>query len=443
MKKELATILCCPLCKQKLKLIIESQSEEDVHTGSLICSICERKYRIRDGIPFLCIPDAEIVKLSNNTQFSQFQITPDYIDKESWNNQPRKESRFLMSKWFTLLFSGIAWLLFVISILILSSHGFFIDNAVFNFLSDHVLLLVVTAFCFFSFDYWRYRVRARIRFSNSIHLIKNLSKSQKMCEFDIRNSEKDADKEKDFERDFSIQNAILQHKGNWIDSLLNAHSIKSGKAINVGCGGNLHQAVSKPFYDRAFDMIGIDVSEEYLKQYRKLLHAQVVQANAMALPFEPEIFTLVNYTDILEHLIHPFLGLCEANRTLIDNGYIFLTTNNRSAVSFMSFNPLVFMEKLISLYMDRILPPRVIIAEWTGFFFYHTEFSKIELRTLLHEAGFNIVSMRTHFPDKDWVNKLFKRIPGLRFLCSEWLIIGKIDFNAYSGSLQLVARRLL
>ncbi len=425
MRQDMMELLCCPLCKKKLNLQIKSQSGEEIHTGNLSCIGCNRTYEIRDGIPFLCVADAEIVAFSDNTRFSQFIITSDYLEKESQTNPPRKETRFFMSKRFTLLFSGMAWLLFILGITFLLFSGHAIDNEIFILLSDYSFLLFLAAFCLFMLDYWRYRERCKIRYSNAIHLIQDLSKSQRMCEFDIRSYEKDADKAEDFERDFTLQKTILQNKGNWIDSLLKSYSIESGRGINVGCGGTLHKAVSRPFYDRAIDMIGIDISEEYLKEYKQVFESPVVQSNAMALPFVSDNFTLINFTDILEHLIHPFLGLCEANRTLVENGYIILTTNNRIAISFMSFNPLVFLEKLMSLFIDRILPPRVIIAEWTGFFFYHTEFSKREIETMLREAGFDIIKMRTHFPNKNWVNKLYKRIPGFRFLCSEWLIIAQ------------------
>ena len=55
MKKELADILACPVCKGKLELSIEN--EQEVVAGSLYCPKCDIKYPIVDAIPNLLPPD--------------------------------------------------------------------------------------------------------------------------------------------------------------------------------------------------------------------------------------------------------------------------------------------------------------------------------------------------------------------------------------------------
>ena len=47
--KELLEILACPACKADIKLENEK----------IICTSCERKYPIRDGIPVMLIDEAE------------------------------------------------------------------------------------------------------------------------------------------------------------------------------------------------------------------------------------------------------------------------------------------------------------------------------------------------------------------------------------------------
>ena len=56
MKKELMEILACPLCKGELELRIESEEEEEVVSGALICHTCDESYPIEDSIPNLLPP---------------------------------------------------------------------------------------------------------------------------------------------------------------------------------------------------------------------------------------------------------------------------------------------------------------------------------------------------------------------------------------------------
>ena len=56
MKKELLSVLACPLCKQELILTIEEE-EGEIITGSLYCKKCDVVYPITNAIPNL-IPSA-------------------------------------------------------------------------------------------------------------------------------------------------------------------------------------------------------------------------------------------------------------------------------------------------------------------------------------------------------------------------------------------------
>ncbi len=53
MKKELISILACPVCKGKLELQIEQEKGEEILTGGLFCPRCKVNYPISDGIPNL------------------------------------------------------------------------------------------------------------------------------------------------------------------------------------------------------------------------------------------------------------------------------------------------------------------------------------------------------------------------------------------------------
>jgi uncharacterized protein YbaR (Trm112 family) len=57
MKRELMSILVCPVCKGKLELYIDEENEQEVVTGSLYCSKCDVKYPVEDALPNLLPPD--------------------------------------------------------------------------------------------------------------------------------------------------------------------------------------------------------------------------------------------------------------------------------------------------------------------------------------------------------------------------------------------------
>ena len=53
MKKDLIDILCCPICKGDLELIIEREENGEIIKGKFNCKKCKTTYTIDDGIPNL------------------------------------------------------------------------------------------------------------------------------------------------------------------------------------------------------------------------------------------------------------------------------------------------------------------------------------------------------------------------------------------------------
>lgn len=56
MKKDLMEILCCPMCKGDIALLVEEEYENDVDKGKLYCQKCNTYYPIEDGVPNLLPP---------------------------------------------------------------------------------------------------------------------------------------------------------------------------------------------------------------------------------------------------------------------------------------------------------------------------------------------------------------------------------------------------
>ena len=59
MKRELAEILACPVCRGKLELKVEVEEGGEIVTGSLHCGRCNVNYPIVDSIPNLLPPEKD------------------------------------------------------------------------------------------------------------------------------------------------------------------------------------------------------------------------------------------------------------------------------------------------------------------------------------------------------------------------------------------------
>lgn len=57
MKESLLDILCCPLDKSELTLEGAEYDNSEVVSGALICTECDERYPIEEGIPNLLPPD--------------------------------------------------------------------------------------------------------------------------------------------------------------------------------------------------------------------------------------------------------------------------------------------------------------------------------------------------------------------------------------------------
>jgi len=57
MKRELMPILVCPVCKGKLELKTEKESQNEIISGVLYCPRCKVSYPITDTIPNLLPPE--------------------------------------------------------------------------------------------------------------------------------------------------------------------------------------------------------------------------------------------------------------------------------------------------------------------------------------------------------------------------------------------------
>lgn len=389
--------------------------------GWLTCTGCDRRFPIRASIPHMYVPDDEAIRCSGEQRFPQFIVTSQTLEERLEGLRPPRSGAFRRSRLLTRAAMPVAWLLLLAGVALTVINR--AAHAISGWTLDLAVLMIAASGAIFVVDYWRHRRSAKIQYVESLRMLHALARSSFLSEHDIRASIRDD--EARYRADFEKHRALVKRKTDAIASVIDRHSPEGTLVLNVGCGGALHADSSRLYVDGQRRMVGVDVSEEYLTEFARIHDSEAILANALALPLADATFDLVAYTDIIEHLHHPFLGLREAHRVSREQGGIVLTTNNRCALCARCINPLVFLERVVSLYCDSVLPERVLSDRWMDFEFYHTEFSRSEITTLLTAAGFEIQELRTHFPVRRRLGRAFRKLPVLRFMGREFLIAAR------------------
>jgi len=419
MRLKLMEIIYCPLCKGELRLIMENVDEK-IEYGELRCNQYSNIYQIIDGIPQMYIDVVGDTKASNiSDEFSEFVITPLNLERMIKDNKNTIDSNFFRDKLITWVLIGLGWSFLFLSLLIVAT-GY---HATYDVGKYFLLFTLCMAVICFIIDYLRYIIGARSEYLKNLYILKGLSNEKKMIENEIRKFVKD-DKEA-YKDQFATAKIRILRKGNKIASYIKRYNFKVNKALNMGCGGEPSKYASVPYFDAGYDMIGVDVSEEYIRYFSKTFNTDAVYANGLCLPFKKGIFELVNFTDILEHLTDPIRGLTEINRVLTAGGIIILSTPNRNGLMFRSINPFLLATQFVAIFCESMLPPRNILANWMNFKFYHTAFSKRELIKLMEATGFQMLSIETQNISGYKFANLLEYIPVLKFLCGDFIVIGQ------------------
>ena len=114
------------------------------------------------------------------------------------------------------------------------------------------------------------------------------------------------------------------------------------KILDVGCGSGLNSK-KLSFYDHK--IIGIDISSEAIKKYKKKNFKGYVADVTKGLPFRKNTFDAILCSEVIEHVVDTNVFLNELNRVLKKNGKLFLSTPNSS---FWVYRLFAFFGKTLS-----------------------------------------------------------------------------------------------
>jgi 2-polyprenyl-3-methyl-5-hydroxy-6-metoxy-1,4-benzoquinol methylase len=185
--------------------------------------------------------------------------------------------------------------------------------------------------------------------------------------------------------------------------LLDRHATGAKAILDLGCGFGLNTIYVGENLEK--NVTGLDLD------YLKLIEASrrvgntslckgisFVAGDACHPPFKTSRFDCVLMAEVVEHLIRPEEGIGACQDLLCDGGILIITTPSRHNLNYSS-NPLIALEKILSLVSDKVLPPYHNLHALSEYdrrnpelqYGIHHHFSYQNLSSLLRKNGFRII----------------------------------------------------
>lgn len=307
-------------------------------------------------------------------------------------------------------------------------------------------LFFIILIIFFIIDYYLYRTDKRLIYEMRKNKLNTLNKNISARYLDeIEHIFKENITKEDLKKNKLSALVSARIRIPVIKNFIKKFNVYNKNVLDIGCSSG---AFTKLYLNnKNQNVLGIDLNLFSLKKAREN-KAKVILADTLKLPLKENYFDAVNFCEVIEHLSNPSLALKEINKVLKTNGVLLLTTNNRNAISILDvINPLIFMEKILGIYLNNILPlPNLFYGEGKNAY-YHTEFSNKDISLLLHKAGFKIIYKNsTHiFYGKEFIlnylpffvspvriaeilyklEKIICVIPFLKYLGEHWEIVAE------------------
>jgi SAM-dependent methyltransferase len=268
----------------------------------------------------------------------------------------------------------------------------------------HTLLAFLIASSYFIVSYLFYRREAFLNYRYSASIRKGLTLS------DIRDIETEYTMREDFDSFEKcamvrppLDRFFYYERYRRIQALLSKYARASKRVLDLGCGfGENTIYIGRSLKS---DVVGLDLDnlklKEALSAARKKQSIEKISficGDASHPPFQPARFDSILLTEVLEHLINPLEALATCRHLLCNGGILLISTPSSHNLDYRN-NPLLILEKALSLISDRVLPPYHSLHgrfEFTWrkpepLYGMHYHFSRQEMETLLRETGFRII----------------------------------------------------
>lgn len=173
-----------------------------------------------------------------------------------------------------------------------------------------------------------------------------------------------------------------------------------GRLLDVGSGHGVNAAM---LAQQGWQVSGLDLSPEAVKQARTLLGDRVQVGDLLTVRYPDQAFDLVLMSHSLEHMYHLDRVLAEVRRILDDRGVLVIAIPNAGSLE----------AKLFGRWWVNWDPPRHL---------YH--FTRTTLERLLERAGFSLARVKTGVTSAHFMTSLervWMHVMG-RVLPARWLI---------------------
>ena len=107
------------------------------------------------------------------------------------------------------------------------------------------------------------------------------------------------------------------------------------KILDIGCGSGLN---TKKLLKDDHEIIGVDISPEAIKKYKKKKLRGYVADVTKGLPFKKKSFDLILCSEVIEHVVDTDVFLNEINRVLNKGGQLLLSTPNSTFWAYRVFS---------------------------------------------------------------------------------------------------------
>ncbi|MBR5951213.1 MAG: bifunctional demethylmenaquinone methyltransferase/2-methoxy-6-polyprenyl-1,4-benzoquinol methylase UbiE [Actinomycetaceae bacterium] len=178
----------------------------------------------------------------------------------------------------------------------------------------------------------------------------------------------------------------------WRAAVTRAIGVRPGmKILDLACGTG---ASTASFAKAGADVIGCDFSEGMIREgLRRRPHLNLIQGDAMDLPFEDESFDVVTMSYGLRNVQDPMKALEEMYRVVRPGGKLVISEFSTPVSQPMNF--------LYRFYITRVLPAisKVVSSDGAAYEYLHESIldwpDKNELGFMIKEAGWSDVQWRS------------------------------------------------